>query len=174
MVTGYDHLLFLVGVIFFLYRLKDVVQLRQPVHARPQPDAARRRAGRHPGQRRTSSTRSSASRSSTRRSRTWTASSAASASGPTRALAVLVFGLFHGFGLATKLQEFDAVAERPRRQHRQLQRRRRDRPGAGADRRAARADVLARAAWFLRHAFVTNAALMAPDSSSPAIRLPAL
>ena len=24
MVTGYDHLLFLVGVIFFLYRLKDV------------------------------------------------------------------------------------------------------------------------------------------------------
>src|SRR5437016_12688498 len=26
MVTGYDHLLFLVGVIFFLYRLTDVVQ----------------------------------------------------------------------------------------------------------------------------------------------------
>jgi hypothetical protein len=26
MFTGYDHLLFLVGVIFFLYRLKDVVQ----------------------------------------------------------------------------------------------------------------------------------------------------
>ncbi len=26
MVTGYDHLAFLVGVIFFLYRLKDVVQ----------------------------------------------------------------------------------------------------------------------------------------------------
>src|SRR5438270_14085404 len=26
MVTGYDHLLFLVGVIFFLYRLRDVVQ----------------------------------------------------------------------------------------------------------------------------------------------------
>src|SRR5262249_6429952 len=25
MVTGYDHLAFLVGVIFFLYRLKDVV-----------------------------------------------------------------------------------------------------------------------------------------------------
>src|SRR2546426_4937374 len=25
MVTGYDHLLFLVGVIFFLYRLKDVI-----------------------------------------------------------------------------------------------------------------------------------------------------
>src|SRR6478752_4033242 len=26
MVTGYDHLLFLVGVIFFLYKLTDVVQ----------------------------------------------------------------------------------------------------------------------------------------------------
>jgi len=26
MVTGYDHILFLVGVIFFLYRLRDVVQ----------------------------------------------------------------------------------------------------------------------------------------------------
>ena len=24
MVTGYDHLLFLIGVIFFLYRLKDI------------------------------------------------------------------------------------------------------------------------------------------------------
>src|ERR1035438_3359836 len=26
MVTGYDHLAFLVGVIFFLYKLKDIVQ----------------------------------------------------------------------------------------------------------------------------------------------------
>ena len=26
MITGYDHLLFLVGVIFFLYRLRDVVR----------------------------------------------------------------------------------------------------------------------------------------------------
>ena len=26
MVTGYDHLMFLVGVIFFLYKLKDIVQ----------------------------------------------------------------------------------------------------------------------------------------------------
>ena len=32
MVTGYDHLAFLVGVIFFLYRLKDVVSVRQPLH----------------------------------------------------------------------------------------------------------------------------------------------
>src|ERR1700734_1873114 len=26
MVTGYDHIAFLVGVVFFLYRLKDIVQ----------------------------------------------------------------------------------------------------------------------------------------------------
>ena len=44
MVTGYDHLLFLVGVIFFLYQLKDIVAVRQPVYARAQRDAARRRA----------------------------------------------------------------------------------------------------------------------------------
>ena len=52
---------------------------------------------------------------------------------PNTRAAVLIFGLFHGFGLATKLQDFDAVAERAGHQHRQLQRRRRDRAGAGAD-----------------------------------------
>jgi hypothetical protein len=30
MVTGYDHLLFLVGVIFFLYRLQGRRAVRQP------------------------------------------------------------------------------------------------------------------------------------------------
>ena len=35
MVTGYDHLAFLVGVIFFLYRLKDVVAYVGALHARP-------------------------------------------------------------------------------------------------------------------------------------------
>ena len=61
MVTGYDHLLFLVGVIFFLYRLKDVlvyVSLFTLGHS------------------------------------------------VTLLGAVLVFGLFHGLGLATKLQDF--------------------------------------------------------------------
>ena len=50
MVTGYDHLLFLVGVIFFLYRLKDVVALRQPLHDRAQRDAAAGCPGPRPGQ----------------------------------------------------------------------------------------------------------------------------
>ena len=36
MVTGYDHLLFLVGVIFFLYRLKDVALY---VHQNPGQDS---------------------------------------------------------------------------------------------------------------------------------------
>src|SRR5207245_2373474 len=30
MITGYDHLAFLVGVIFFLYRMKDIVQYVSP------------------------------------------------------------------------------------------------------------------------------------------------
>jgi hypothetical protein len=33
MVTGYDHIAFLVGVIFFLYRLKDIVQYVSLFHA---------------------------------------------------------------------------------------------------------------------------------------------
>ncbi len=80
MVTGYDHLLFLVGVIFFLYRMKDIgiyVTLFALGHsttlllgrARPASASAR-----------TSSTRSSASPSSTRRSTTSARSGAGSAS----------------------------------------------------------------------------------------------
>jgi len=90
MVTGYDHLLFLVGVIFFLYRVKDVllyVSLFTIGHsvtidavigfsvaykAFENMDGFKRFLGFQPN---------------------------------TRA-AVLVFGLFHGFGLATKLQDF--------------------------------------------------------------------
>jgi hypothetical protein len=97
MVTGYDHLAFLVGVIFFLYRLKDVVQyvslftlghsitllagVLGNIHANSyivdaifdNMDGFKRFLGFEPNTR----------------------------------LAVLVFGLFHGFGLATKLQQLD-------------------------------------------------------------------
>jgi hypothetical protein len=105
MVTGYDHLLFLVGVIFFLYRLRDVVQyvslftlghsltLLGGVLGNIRADAyivdaiiglsvvykAFENMG---GFERLVGFR------------------------PNTKLAVLVFGLFHGFGLATKLQEF--------------------------------------------------------------------
>jgi hypothetical protein len=105
MVTGYDHLLFLVGVIFFLYRLRDVVQyvtlftighsvtLLAGVLGNIRADAyiidaiiglsvvykAFENLG---GFERVLGFR------------------------PNTKAAVLIFGLFHGFGLATKLQEF--------------------------------------------------------------------
>jgi hypothetical protein len=105
MVTGYDHLLFLVGVIFFLYRLKDVIQyvslftighsltLLTGVLGNIQANAhiidaiiglsvvykAFENMG---GFERVIGFR------------------------PNTQAAVAIFGLFHGFGLATKLQEF--------------------------------------------------------------------
>ena len=105
MVTGYDHLLFLVGVIFFLYRLKDVLLyvslftighsvtlllgVLGGVHANPYlVDAiigfsvVYKAFDNMDGFRRVFGFQ------------------------PDTRIAVLVFGLFHGFGLATKLQEF--------------------------------------------------------------------
>ena len=109
MVTGYDHLLFLVGVIFFLYRLGDVVQyvslftighsltllvgVLGGVRANPfLIDAiigfsvVYKAFENMDGFRRYFGFQ------------------------PNTRLAVLVFGLFHGFGLATKLQEFELSA----------------------------------------------------------------
>ena len=105
MVTGYDHLLFLVGVIFFLYRLKDVIQyvslftighsvtllagVLGGIHANPfLIDAVigfsvvYKAFENMDGFRKVFGFQ------------------------PDTRAAVLVFGLFHGFGLATKLQEF--------------------------------------------------------------------
>jgi hypothetical protein len=105
MVTGYDHLLFLVGVIFFLYRVKDVVQyvslftighsvtlllgVLGGVRANPfLIDAiigfsvVYKAFENMDGFKRFLGVQ------------------------PNTRVAVLIFGLFHGFGLATKLQEF--------------------------------------------------------------------
>ena len=105
MVTGYDHLLFLVGVIFFLYRLKDIVQyvslftighsltllggVLGGIHANSYlVDAiigfsvVYKAFDNMDGFKRFLGFQ------------------------PSTRLAVLIFGLFHGFGLATKLQEF--------------------------------------------------------------------
>src|SRR4051812_49737711 len=105
MVTGYDHLLFLVGVIFFLYRVKDIVQyvslftighsatlllgVLGGVRANPYLidavigfSVVYKAFENMDGFRR------------------WFGVQ------PNTRAAVLVFGLFHGFGLATKLQEF--------------------------------------------------------------------
>src|SRR5205809_1763985 len=105
MVTGYDHLLFLVGVIFFLYKLKDVIQyvslftighsvtllvgVLGGVHANSYiVDAiigfsvVYKAFDNMDGFKRFLGFQ------------------------PNTRVAVLIFGLFHGFGLATKLQEF--------------------------------------------------------------------
>src|SRR5262252_7617549 len=105
MVTGYDHLLFLVGVIFFLYRLKDVflyvslftighsttllLGVLGGIHANSYiVDAiigfsvVYKAFDNMDGFKRLIGFQ------------------------PNTKVAVLLFGLFHGFGLATKLQEF--------------------------------------------------------------------
>ncbi len=105
MVSGYDHLLFLVGVIFFLYRLRDVVQyvslftighsitllagVLGDIHANAYiidaiigVSVAYKAFENMGGFDRVLGFR------------------------PNTRAAVMIFGLFHGFGLATKLQEF--------------------------------------------------------------------
>jgi hypothetical protein len=105
MVTGYDHLLFLVGVIFFLYRIEDVLLyvslftighsitllggvlggIRADAHLADAvigASVAYKAFENLGGFERLLRVR------------------------PNTKVAVLVFGLFHGFGLATKLQEF--------------------------------------------------------------------
>jgi hypothetical protein len=105
MVTGYDHLLFLVGVIFFLYRPKDVLLyvslftighsltllggVLGGIHANPYLidavigfSVVYKAFENMDGFRRVFGFQ------------------------PNTRLAVLIFGLFHGFGLATKLQDF--------------------------------------------------------------------
>jgi hypothetical protein len=104
MVTGYDHLMFLVGVIFFLYQLKDIVLyvslftlghsitllagVLGGVHANPYIidaiialSVAYKAFDNMDGFKRFLGFQ------------------------PNTRAAVLLFGLFHGFGLATKLQE---------------------------------------------------------------------
>ena len=105
MVTGYDHLAFLVGVIFFLYRLKDVVQY---VSLFTIGHSATLLAGVLGGV----------------RANPYIVDAVIGLSvvykafdnidgfrlffgaQPDTRAAVLVFGFFHGFGLATKLQDF--------------------------------------------------------------------
>ena len=105
MVTGYDHLAFLVGVIFFLYRMKDIVQyvslftighsltllagVLGGIRANPYiVDAiigfsvVYKAFDNIDGFKRFCGFQ------------------------PNTRAAVLIFGLFHGFGLATKLQDF--------------------------------------------------------------------
>ena len=104
MVTGYDHLLFLAGVIFFLYRMKDVgayVTLFAIGHSttlllgvlldiRANPFLIDAIIGLSVVYKAIDNLDGF---------RTWFGVS------PNPKAAVLIFGFFHGFGLATKLQE---------------------------------------------------------------------
>jgi len=110
MVTGYDHLLFLVGVLFFLYRSRDVllyvsmftlghsITLLLGVIGDIQVnayliDAIIGFSVVYKGFDNLGGFKQLFGRS------------------PNPKLAVLIFGLFHGFGLATKLQEFQLPEE---------------------------------------------------------------
>lgn len=105
MVTGYDHLLFLVGVVFFLYRLRDVaiyVSMFTLGHSATLLFGV------------LADVRVSASLIDAIIGLSVVYKGFDNLGGFRRLLgfqpdtraAVLVFGLFHGFGLATKLQEF--------------------------------------------------------------------
>ena len=105
MVTGYDHLLFLVGVIFFLYRLKDVVQY---VSLFTIGHSVTLLAGVLGGIRANPFLIDAIIGFSVVYKAFENMDGFQKVFGfqPNTRVAVLVFGLFHGFGLATKLQEF--------------------------------------------------------------------
>jgi HupE / UreJ protein len=105
MVTGYDHLLFLVGVIFFLYRLKDVVQY---VSLFTLGHSVTLLAGVLGGVRANPFLIDAIIGFSVVYKAFENMDGFKTFFGfqPNTKVAVLVFGFFHGFGLATKLQDF--------------------------------------------------------------------
>src|ERR1700722_877566 len=106
MVTGYDHLAFLFGVIFFLYRLKDVVQY---VSLFTLGHSITLLAGVLGGIHANSYVIDAIIGLSVVYKAFDNMGGFKRLLGfePNTKLAVLIFGLFHGFGLATKLQELD-------------------------------------------------------------------
>ncbi len=110
MVTGYDHLLFLVGVIFFLYRLRDVglyVTLFAVGHSVTMLFGVLADISVNPFLIDAIIGFSVVYKATDNLGllQTWFGKS------PDTRLATLIFGLLHGFGLATKLQEFDISGE---------------------------------------------------------------
>ena len=110
MVTGYDHLLFLVGVIFFLYRLKDVVQY---VSLFTLGHSVTLLLGVLGGVRANSYLIDAIIGFSVVYKAFENMDGFKRVFGfqPNTRIAVLVFGFFHGFGLATKLQDFALAPE---------------------------------------------------------------
>jgi hypothetical protein len=110
MVTGYDHLLFLVGVIFFLYRLRDVVQY---VSLFTLGHSVTLLVGVLGGVRANPFLIDAIIGVSVVYKAFENLDGFRNFFGvqPNSRVAVLVFGFFHGFGLATKLQEFALVPD---------------------------------------------------------------
>ena len=106
MVTGYDHLAFLVGVVFFLYRLKDVVLY---VSLFTLGHSVTLLAGVLGGIHANSYVVDAIIGFSVVYKAFDNMGGFKRLLGfePNTKVAVLIFGLFHGFGLATKLQELD-------------------------------------------------------------------
>jgi len=106
MVTGYDHLAFLVGVIFFLYRLKDIVQY---VSLFTIGHSVTLLLGVLGGIRANAYIVDAIIGFSVVYKAFDNLDGFPKFFGfqPNTRAAVLIFGLFHGFGLATKLQDFD-------------------------------------------------------------------
>lgn len=106
MVTGYDHLAFLVGVIFFLYRLKDIVTY---VSLFTLGHSLTLLAGVLGGIHANSYVIDAIIGFSVVYKAFDNIGGFQRFFGfePNTKAAVLIFGLFHGFGLATKLQELD-------------------------------------------------------------------
>jgi HupE / UreJ protein len=104
MVTGYDHLMFLVGVIFFLYKLKDIVQY---VSLFTLGHSVTLLAGVLGGIHANSYVIDAIIALSVVYKAFDNMDGFKRFFGfePNARAAVLIFGLFHGFGLATKLQE---------------------------------------------------------------------
>lgn len=110
MVTGYDHLLFLVGVIFFLYRLRDVVAY---VSLFTVGHSVTLLAGVLGGIQANAHIVDAIIGLSVVYKAFDNIDGFKRFLGfqPNTRVAVLVFGLFHGFGLATKLQEYTIAQE---------------------------------------------------------------
>ncbi|MBZ5605032.1 MAG: HupE/UreJ family protein [Acidobacteriia bacterium] len=106
MVTGYDHLAFLVGVIFFLYRLKDIVLY---VSLFTIGHSITLLAGVLGGIHANSYITDAIIGFSVVYKAFDNIGGFQKLFGfqPNTKIAVLIFGLFHGFGLATKLQQLD-------------------------------------------------------------------
>jgi hypothetical protein len=160
MVTGYDHLAFLFGVIFFLYRLKDVVLY---VSLFTLGHSITLLAGVLGGIHANSYVVDAIIGFSVIYKAFDNMDGFKRFLGfePNTKLAVLIFGLFHGFGLATKLQELDLAKNGLVTNILSF--------NVGVEIGqvlALTAVLIALSFWrtqsgFLRHAFATNATLMA-------------